>query len=393
MADSQHPPEAQFTGERVIPGQVSDDLWAEHFARYALARRLAAGKRVLDAGCGAGYGAAELALDAAEVTGADLSEAAVRGARAAYRLPNLRFVTASCGALPFGDGSFELITAFEVIEHLADYRALIEECARTLDRNGMLLVSTPNREYYALTREEVGPNPYHHHEFEASEFADELRRVFGSVTLLVQNRAEAIVFHRPRTPVPADVRIDSGGGDTAAAHFFLAICRKDRAAEERAFVYVPKAANVLRERERHVQLLLRQVAEARENHRRVLAELEAHNRWAQDLDRELSETREAAAGQVRALEAENRQKTDWALETERRLTADIEAHREKLRECVHLLDERQASIDERTLWAQKESALRERYERQLAMVRASRWVRLGRALHAGPEIEQPQEKP
>ena len=52
---------SEFTGERVIPGQVNDDLWAEHIARYAFAARLSDGARVLDIGCGTGYGTAELA--------------------------------------------------------------------------------------------------------------------------------------------------------------------------------------------------------------------------------------------------------------------------------------------------------------------------------------------
>ncbi len=51
----------EFTGERVIPGQVDPDLWAEHISRYAFASRFAPGARVLDLGCGAGYGTAELA--------------------------------------------------------------------------------------------------------------------------------------------------------------------------------------------------------------------------------------------------------------------------------------------------------------------------------------------
>ena len=44
----------EFTGERVIPGQVDLDLLNEHLARYMFASRLAKRKRVLDAGCGAG---------------------------------------------------------------------------------------------------------------------------------------------------------------------------------------------------------------------------------------------------------------------------------------------------------------------------------------------------
>src|ERR1017187_819804 len=46
--------QVEFTGERVIPGRVDADLLNEHMARYAFAARLARGKRVLDAGCGAG---------------------------------------------------------------------------------------------------------------------------------------------------------------------------------------------------------------------------------------------------------------------------------------------------------------------------------------------------
>src|SRR5947209_10327949 len=82
---------AEFTGERVIPGEVDVDLLNEHIARYAFAARLAHGKRVLDAGCGAGYGSAELAHTAQSVIGMDISAEAVEFARANYRLPNLTF--------------------------------------------------------------------------------------------------------------------------------------------------------------------------------------------------------------------------------------------------------------------------------------------------------------
>jgi len=81
----------EFTGERVIPGQVDADLLNEHLARYAFAARLARGKRVLDAGCGAGYGSAELAKFALSVVGADIAGEAVDFAREHYRLQNLQF--------------------------------------------------------------------------------------------------------------------------------------------------------------------------------------------------------------------------------------------------------------------------------------------------------------
>src|ERR1700722_5875027 len=90
----------EFTGERVIPGEVDADLLNEHLARYAFAARLSRRKRVLDAGCGAGYGSAELARTAASVLGIDCSAEAIAYARAQYPVPNLRFEEGDCLSLP-----------------------------------------------------------------------------------------------------------------------------------------------------------------------------------------------------------------------------------------------------------------------------------------------------
>ena len=164
----------EFTGERLIPGQVEVDLFNEHMARYTFAARLACGKRVLDAGCGAGYGSAELAAAAEWVVGADNAAEAVQFAREHYPLPNLRFEQSSCTALPHADGSFDLVAAFEVIEHLANWRDLLLEARRLLAPGGQFVVSTPNRLYYTESRGAQGANPFHVHEFDFDEFRAEL---------------------------------------------------------------------------------------------------------------------------------------------------------------------------------------------------------------------------
>ena len=75
--------------ERYVPGDAGE-IWYEHWHRYAFARRLAAGRRVLDAACGEGYGSAMLSEVAADVVGVDLDEAAVVHARSRYAaLPRL----------------------------------------------------------------------------------------------------------------------------------------------------------------------------------------------------------------------------------------------------------------------------------------------------------------
>src|SRR5579862_6259747 len=152
---------SEFTGERVIPGAVNDDLWAEHIARYAFARRFATGGKTLDIGCGTGYGIAELAGASEFAVGIDIAQEAVAYARTNYPLPNAAFLRASASTLPFRPGSFRLITAFEVIEHLDDWAALISEARRVLHPDGVFLVSTPNRLYYTDSRGEEGPNPFH----------------------------------------------------------------------------------------------------------------------------------------------------------------------------------------------------------------------------------------
>ena len=95
----------EFTGERVIPGQVDPDLWAEHISRYAFASRWSSGARVLDLGCGAGYGTAELAGKARFAVGVDLAVDAIAYATSSYARPNLSFVPASATALPFQECS------------------------------------------------------------------------------------------------------------------------------------------------------------------------------------------------------------------------------------------------------------------------------------------------
>ena len=124
----------QFTGERYIPGVVGEIAY-EHCHRYAFARRFVAGRRVLDAACGEGYGAALLAGVAQSVIGIDIEPRVVAEASAQYGgRGNLRFEPASVTRLPLADGSVDVIVSFETIEHLqaSDQPRMLAEFARVL---------------------------------------------------------------------------------------------------------------------------------------------------------------------------------------------------------------------------------------------------------------------
>jgi ubiquinone/menaquinone biosynthesis C-methylase UbiE len=398
-------PGSEFTGERVIPSEVNDDLWAEHIARYFFAARYAPGKRVLDIGCGTGYGTAEMAHQSLAAFGIDIAADALAYARAHY--PDTHFNQATATALPFRDESFGVVTAFEVIEHLTDWRALLAEARRVLHPDGLFLVSTPNKTYYAESRAKDGPNPFHVHEFEFEEFQSALQEFFPQVVILLQNWSESIAFTPAgQTPVPFEARIDSTASH-AHAHFFLAMCSVVQAPETRGLLFLPRASNVLREREHHVHLLETELAQsklwlddARWERDAMIAlqsaqkqQLEESNRWARHMEVDWKATLERIArvqqelhtAQARAadvaadyvrkvgdLEEENRQKTTWALEIERRFSAELAVKCDDLAETVRLLDLAEASVIERTEWAQRTQTKVDQLEAQLQMIRDSR---------------------
>jgi SAM-dependent methyltransferase len=412
---------SEFTGERVIPGQVDVDLLNEHMARYTFAARLARGKRVLDAGCGAGYGSAELARIAESVVGVDRAPEAVAFARAHYALPNLAFEEASCEALPHAGGSFDLVVAFEVIEHLENWRGFLLEARRVLAPNGQLVVSTPNKLYYTESRGPHGANPFHVHEFSFDEFRAELTAIFPHVSLFLENHVEGFTFQPHEAGHTAEVRVDAGDPAPDESHFFVAVCANRTQTGNPTFVYVPRAANVLRERERHIDLLQRELdeknqwlaeaqsslAEMTRQYGKVESELEESNRWAETLDRELQgrrarvaelqtelaqeqeKAREMAAAyeaKVLDLEADIRSKIKWALDVEAALIIEVKKQTAELVKAVEALHHTEKELHERTAWALRLEKEASELAQQVALYQASRWVKLGRKIGVGPTL-------
>ncbi len=103
------------------------------------------GGRVLDAGCGGGGMPLSLAEHAREVVGIDpidrFGQAGVVLARE-RGLTNLHFARADGMALPFPDGTFDLVLSHAVIEHVADAPLYLRECRRVLAPGGRCYLST-----------------------------------------------------------------------------------------------------------------------------------------------------------------------------------------------------------------------------------------------------------
>nr|AFU10507.1 glycosyltransferase [Burkholderia thailandensis] len=174
-----------WDGERYIPG-MSAQIEVEHMHRYLVARKLAAGLRVLDIACGEGYGSFALSQTAASVVGVDISEEAVRHAVAAYgqRADNLEFVVGSAADIPLGDASVDLVVSFETIEHHDRHEAMIREIKRVLRPGGLLIISSPNKHEYSDVTGYA--NPWHVKELYLDEFESLLRTRFSQVVLYGQ---------------------------------------------------------------------------------------------------------------------------------------------------------------------------------------------------------------
>jgi len=141
-----------------------------------------AGKRALDVGCGAGLLAEPLARLGAEVTGVDAAEENVAVAKAHAAGSGLAIDYRHGELAALGLGPFELVTAMEVLEHVADKPAFLAELAGHLAPGGLLVLSTPNRTPQSRLlmvglAEAVGAIPRGTHHWDDFVTPDELREL------------------------------------------------------------------------------------------------------------------------------------------------------------------------------------------------------------------------
>lgn len=124
---------------------IEEKLWWYKYRRQIcfglLDRYLASGPQrdILDVGCGTGFNVG-LLQRYGRAQGVDMSEDALEFCR---RRGVEQVQLQSADSLPFQEESFDLLTAFDVIEHIEDDRSALREFGRVLRPGGWMLIYTP----------------------------------------------------------------------------------------------------------------------------------------------------------------------------------------------------------------------------------------------------------
>ena len=120
------------------------DMVDQHFGLDECALKPLAGRSALDVGCGAGLLTEPLCRLGADVTGVDAAPELIEAARAHAAAQGMVIDYRAVGVEAL-QGEYDVVTALEVIEHVADPQTFVASLVERLAPGGLLILSTPNR--------------------------------------------------------------------------------------------------------------------------------------------------------------------------------------------------------------------------------------------------------
>ena len=192
-------------------GYVRD--WVDqHWSLDEHSRRPLEGKTALDVGCGAGLLAEPLARLGAKVTAIDPAGELIAAARehAAGQGLEIDYRVAAIEGL---QGTFDLITSMEVIEHTSDPQQFLDALAKRLAPCGLLILSTPNATAWSrlitiTLAEGIGAIPKGTHDFEKFIAPERMKQLLANAGLKCLD-VEGLAFSPTRgLHLSEDVRLN-----------------------------------------------------------------------------------------------------------------------------------------------------------------------------------------
>ncbi len=161
------------------------ESYGNHIQRYQFASRYCEGRRVVDAGCGTGYGTAFLNRQGAgSVLAIDISPEAIQEATRLYARQGIRFIVGDVEKLAEAVGNepaFDVVINFENLEHLHHPEQFIASAHAVLAPGGKLICSTPNGSVSTFDTEGRLTNPFHVKEYTWSQMNELIKPHFASI--------------------------------------------------------------------------------------------------------------------------------------------------------------------------------------------------------------------
>jgi len=172
--------------------------------------------RIIDIGSGGGA-VAQALMEFGSVTACDID---VRCAASVARRPGMAFAYGTAEAIPFADGAFDLVTAFDVLEHLDDDVRALREMARVVRPGGLIAVTVPAYGWMWGRQDEIS---HHRRRYSGRSLRNALtaaglnpRRLTGFNTILFPGIAAVRITRRlagrlaggGQTPDPAGLSSD-----------------------------------------------------------------------------------------------------------------------------------------------------------------------------------------
>jgi ubiquinone/menaquinone biosynthesis C-methylase UbiE len=174
-------------GLRIRPSEINSIegylLYLRHLFAYEYATKTFSNNdKILEIGCGEGYGTSLISKGVKEIVSLDVDLKTLKHAREKYG-DNCNFVLYDGANLPIKSDKFDGVVSFQVIEHVRDDSKYVSEILRILKNDGIFLCTTPNR-VYRLKPGQKPWNPFHLREYYSKDLENILKKAFSEVKVV-----------------------------------------------------------------------------------------------------------------------------------------------------------------------------------------------------------------
>jgi len=149
------------------------------------------------------------------VAGFDIDELAIKYADKKHGIHGVRFRTASADDTREPSGFYDAVISFETIEHVADDVAMLDEFARILKPDGLLICSTPNAWPIDLSQ-------HHLRTYDKKAICEVLGRNFSVVKIYNQNSGSDFYYNHGQ---PAGI-VETDESNYLDAECYIIMCRR-----------------------------------------------------------------------------------------------------------------------------------------------------------------------